>query len=54
MMYPILCKVKFEELHLLFEEKSLWVQMGFSFIVNWIIAPLVMVFSLSRAGPFQR
>ena len=46
MMYPILCKVKFEELDLLFKEKALWVQLGFSFLVNWIIAPLVMVFPL--------
>jgi len=43
MMYPILCKVKYEELNLIFKEKALWIQLGFSFVVNWIIAPLVMV-----------
>lgn len=43
MMYPILCKVRFEELHRAFYEKSLWIQIGFSLVVNWIIAPLVMV-----------
>ena len=43
MMYPILCKVRFEELNLVFKEKNLWKQLGFSFVVNWIIAPLVMV-----------
>lgn len=43
MMYPILCKVRFEELNLVFKEKALWKQLAFSFVVNWIIAPLVMV-----------
>jgi ACR3 family arsenite transporter len=42
-MYPILCKVRFEELHRAFSEKSLWIQIGFSLVVNWIVAPLVMV-----------
>jgi arsenite transporter len=45
MMYPILCKVRFEELHLVFTQWNLWKQLGFSFVVNWIIAPLVMVVS---------
>lgn len=43
MMYPILCKVRFETLHHSFREKKLWVQVGFSIVVNWIIAPLFMV-----------
>jgi len=43
MMYPILCKVRFEELNLVFKDTKLWKQLGFSFVVNWIIAPLVMV-----------
>ncbi|CAI6335458.1 unnamed protein product [Periconia digitata] len=43
MMYPILCKVRYESLHVLFREKKLWVQIGFSVIVNWIIAPLLML-----------
>lgn len=42
-MYPILCKVHFEELNLVLKEKALWKQLAFSFVVNWIIAPLVMV-----------
>lgn len=49
MMYPILCKVRFEELDLVLKEKGLWKQLAFSFIVNWIIAPLVMVCSPSFA-----
>lgn len=43
MMYPILCKVRFETLHLLLRERALWVQVAISFVLNWIIAPLLMV-----------
>lgn len=45
MMYPILCKVRFEELNNIFSKRALWVQLEFSFVINWIIAPLVMVLS---------
>lgn len=43
MMYPILCKVKYETLHHVFRERKIWIQIGFSIVTNWIIAPLVMV-----------
>ncbi|CAO2658045.1 Nn.00g073050.m01.CDS01 [Neocucurbitaria sp. VM-36] len=43
MMYPILCKVRYETLHLLLRSKELWIQILVSFILNWIIAPLFMV-----------
>lgn len=43
MMYPILCKVKFETLHLAFRHRSLWIQIGFSIIINWLVAPFIMV-----------
>ena len=43
MMYPILCKVRFETLHRSFKTKALWIQIGFSIVLNWIVAPLVMV-----------
>lgn len=43
MMYPILCKVRYETLHLLLRHRELWIQIGTSLILNWIIAPLVMV-----------
>ncbi|KAF2401847.1 arsenical-resistance protein ACR3 [Trichodelitschia bisporula] len=43
MMYPILCKVRYETLHLLLQEKGLWKQIIFSFVANWIVAPLFMV-----------
>jgi len=43
MMYPILCKVRYEVLHLLFRTRALWVQIGFSILMNWIVAPLLML-----------
>jgi len=43
MMYPILCKVRYESLHELFSHKALWRQIGFSVFVNWIVAPFFMV-----------
>lgn len=43
MMYPILCKVRYETLHNLFRTRALWVQIGFSIFMNWIVAPLLMV-----------
>ncbi|KAH0272684.1 arsenical-resistance protein, partial [Aureobasidium melanogenum] len=43
MMYPILCKVKYETLHLAFKEKKLWGQIGFSIVMNWIVAPFLML-----------
>lgn len=43
MMYPILCKVRYETLHLLLATSSLWTQILISFVLNWIIAPLFMV-----------
>ena len=43
MMYPILCKVQYEKLHEVFRTREIWVQLGFSIIINWIIAPLIMV-----------
>lgn len=43
MMYPILCKVQYETLHTAFKSRELWIQVGFSIVLNWIIAPLLMV-----------
>jgi ACR3 family arsenite efflux pump ArsB len=43
MMYPILCKVEYEKLHEIFRQREIWVQLGFSIIINWIVAPLLMV-----------
>ncbi|KIW92341.1 arsenical-resistance protein [Cladophialophora bantiana CBS 173.52] len=43
MMYPILCKVQYETLHRVFAHRQIWIQLGFSIVANWIIAPLVML-----------
>ena len=43
MMYPILCKVRYETLHKIMRQKELWKQMGFSIFINWIVAPFFMV-----------
>ncbi|KAL2161448.1 hypothetical protein VTH06DRAFT_8009 [Thermothelomyces fergusii] len=43
MMYPILCKVQYEKLHEVFKTREIWIQLGFSILINWIVAPLVML-----------
>ncbi len=43
MMYPILCKVRYETLHRVFQTRALWTQILFSVLLNWIVAPLLMV-----------
>lgn len=43
MMYPILCKVRYETLHEVFSHRGIWKQMAFSVFMNWIIAPFLMV-----------
>ncbi|EAS33923.3 arsenical-resistance protein [Coccidioides immitis RS] len=43
MMYPILCKVQYETLHRVFKTREIWIQIGFSIVLNWIIAPLFML-----------
>ena len=43
MMYPILCKIKFESLHHVFSTREIWIQIMFSIFVNWIIAPFLML-----------
>lgn len=48
MMYPILCKVKYETLHLVLKTREIWIQIGFSIFLNWIVAPFLMV---SREEP---
>ncbi|GAB0132838.1 hypothetical protein EsDP_00001262 [Epichloe bromicola] len=43
MMYPILCNVRYETLHAILGQATLWKQVVFSVIFNWIIAPFFML-----------
>jgi len=43
MMYPILLKVRYEALPALVRLRELWLQVLFSVIANWIVAPLLML-----------
>lgn len=43
MMWPILTKVQYECLPAMFSSRRLWVHLSISFILNWIIGPLVML-----------
>ncbi|KAM5351126.1 hypothetical protein ACJ41O_003849 [Fusarium nematophilum] len=43
MMYPILCKVRYESLHDIFSQRDIWKQILFSVFVNWIVAPFLML-----------
>lgn len=45
MMYPILCKVRYECLHEIFSHRDIWKQILFSVFINWIVAPFLMVTS---------
>ncbi|KAF2839267.1 arsenical-resistance protein ACR3, partial [Patellaria atrata CBS 101060] len=42
MMYPILCKVRYETLHLIFKKREIYIHLLLSFVLNWILAPLLM------------
>ncbi|CAO3568945.1 unnamed protein product [Mortierella alpina] len=43
MMYPVFCRIKYEELGALFQGRFMRNQVIFSLVVNWILAPLLMV-----------
>ncbi|KAK8074519.1 arsenical-resistance protein [Apiospora hydei] len=42
MMYPILCKVRYESLHEIMSHRGIWKQIAFSVFMNWIVAPFLM------------
>lgn len=52
MMYPILCKVRYESLHEILATRDIWKQILFSVIMNWIVAPFLMV-SIKLEPPLQ-
>jgi arsenite transporter len=43
MMWPILTKIRYESLPALFSSPRIWIQIGISLFLNWIVGPLVMV-----------
>jgi hypothetical protein len=43
MMYPILCNVRYETLHVILGQRALWKQVLLSVVFNWIVAPFFMV-----------
>jgi arsenite transporter len=43
MMWPILTKVQYESLPEIFSSRRIWVQIGLSMMLNWIVGPLVML-----------
>lgn len=43
MMWPILTKVQYERWPEMFRKKHIWIQIGLSFVLNWIIGPFIML-----------
>jgi arsenite transporter len=43
MMWPILTKVQYEALPKIFSSQRLWVHVGISMVLNWIVGPLIML-----------
>ena len=42
MMWPVLCKVRYELLFELFRSRHLWGQVALSLVLNWLVGPLLM------------
>ncbi|KAJ2931316.1 hypothetical protein H1R20_g5867, partial [Candolleomyces eurysporus] len=43
MMWPVLTKVEYERLPKIFGSKQLWIHMGISLVLNWIVGPFLML-----------
>jgi ACR3 family arsenite transporter len=43
MMWPVLTKVQYETLPTIFSSRRIWIQIGLSMFLNWIVGPLVML-----------
>jgi ACR3 family arsenite transporter len=43
MMWPILSKVQYELLPTIFSSSRIWVHIGLSIFLNWIVGPLTML-----------
>ncbi|CAO3639525.1 unnamed protein product [Cunninghamella echinulata] len=42
MMYPVLCKVQYEQLPMILSDRRVWFQIFISIVLNWIIGPIIM------------
>ncbi|CAM0141203.1 unnamed protein product [Umbelopsis sp. WA50703] len=42
MMYPVLCKLQYEELPKIFSQREIWIQISLSLFLNWVIGPILM------------
>jgi ACR3 family arsenite transporter len=42
MMYPVLCKIQYERLHIILSDRKIWMQIFISLIINWVIGPIIM------------
>ncbi|GAB5588846.1 arsenicals resistance [Umbelopsis nana] len=42
MMYPVLCKLQYEQLPTIFTQRHIWVQIALSLFLNWIVGPILM------------
>ncbi|KAI9304579.1 arsenical-resistance protein [Cunninghamella echinulata] len=42
MMYPVLCKVQYEQLPMILSDRRVWFQILISIVSNWIIGPIIM------------
>ena len=43
MMWPILTKIRYEMLPMLFSSPRIWIQLSLSLVLNWVVGPLVML-----------
>jgi ACR3 family arsenite transporter len=42
MLFPVFCRVKYEELSVVFTQTKMWQYLGVSFVLNWILCPMIM------------
>ncbi|KAF8579323.1 arsenical-resistance protein ACR3 [Ramaria rubella] len=43
MMWPILAKVQYEVLPAVFTSRKVWIHIGISLVLNWMVGPLIML-----------
>lgn len=42
MMYPVLCKLQYEQLPHIFSQRAVWYQLALSLALNWLVGPILM------------